>query len=380
MYRNCMRHLTPQEITQFADLLKPTFKSKNPLQKFLMARFGRDYDEFETRDDTVPDVIRNVVADASSFLWWEDLLSEARNIVPGDEALAQFAMRFNMAPRIVAPDAAPAPLQGRQLELKIQQSQSTYNIAVWREKLGEIEGRVCRVEYPNKVPRGTGFLIGPNAVLTNYHVVEAIVKGDYKPADVRLRFDYKVVDDGVAVARGLIFEVEANWLYDSSLYSDEDEKLNPSDPKSEELDYAILRVKGEPGNQPLGGTKGATDPNAIQRGWIDVPPGTYDFLAQRALYIVQHSDGGPMQVAIDSNAVIGLNGNATRVRYRTTTQPGSSGSPCFGPDWSWVAVHHSGDPKYLQAQAPQFNQGIPLTAIRALLQNRGKLQVFGGII
>jgi hypothetical protein len=173
-----MRHLTPQEITQLADLLKPTFKSKNPLQKFLMARFGRDYEEFETRDDTVPDVIRKVVADASSFLWWEDLLGEARNIVPGDNDLAQFAMQFGMAPQIVAPGAA-ASLQGKQLELKIQQSQSTYNIAVWREKLGEIEGRICRVEYPNKVARGTGFLIGPNAVLTNYHVVEAIVRGDW---------------------------------------------------------------------------------------------------------------------------------------------------------------------------------------------------------
>jgi hypothetical protein len=375
-----MRHLTPQEITQLADLLKPTFKSKNPLQRFLMARFGRDYEEFETRDDTVPDVIRNVVADASSFLWWEDLLREARNIVPGDNALAQFAMQFGMAPQIVAPGAVVASLQGKQLELKIQQSQSTYNIAVWREKLGEIEGRICRVEYPNKVARGTGFLIGPNAVLTNYHVVEAIVKGDYKPGDVRLRLDYKVMDDGVAVARGLIFELANDWLYDSSVYSVEDEKVNPADPKAEELDYAILRVKGDPGNQPLGGTKGTTDPNAIQRGWIEAPAGTHDFLAQRAIYIVQHSDGGPMQVAIDSNAVTGLNGNATRVRYTTTTQPGSSGSPCFGPDWSWVAVHHSGDPKYLQGQAPQFNQGIPVTAIRALLQNRNKLQVFGGII
>jgi hypothetical protein len=374
-----MRHLTPQEITQLADLLKPTFKSKNPLQKFLMARFGRDYEEFETRDDTVPDVIRKVVADASSFLWWEDLLREARNIVPGDNALAQFATQFGMAPQIVAPGTA-AFLQGKQLELKIQQSQSTYNIAVWREKLGEIEGRICRVEYPNKVARGTGFLIGPNAVLTNYHVVEAIVKGDYKPGDVRLRLDYKVMDDGVAVARGLIFELANDWLYDSSVYSVEDEKVNPADPKPEELDYAILRVKGDPGNQPLGGTKGTTDPNAIQRGWIEAPAGTHDFLAQRAIYIVQHSDGGPMKVAIDSNAVTGLNGNATRVRYTTTTQPGSSGSPCFGPDWSWVAVHHSGDPKYLRGQAPQFNQGIPLTAIQALLQDRNKLQVFGGII
>ena len=82
-------------------------------------------------------------------------------------------------------------------------------------------------------------------------------------------------------------------------------------------------------------------------------------------------------MALDSEAVIGLNGNRTRVRYTTTTEPGSSGSPCFGPDWQWVALHHSGDPKYWQGQRPDFNQGIPIPAIRQLLAARGKADLLG---
>jgi V8-like Glu-specific endopeptidase len=73
-----------------------------------------------------------------------------------------------------------------------------------------------------------------------------------------------------------------------------------------------------------------------------------------------------------------LNGNGTRVRYTTTTEPGSSGSPCFGPDWQWVAIHHSGDPKYWAGGKPAFNEGIPASAIRRLLTERGKAGLLGG--
>jgi V8-like Glu-specific endopeptidase len=58
-----------------------------------------------------------------------------------------------------------------------------------------------------------------------------------------------------------------------------------------------------------------------------------------------------------------LNAGGTRVTYKTNTQEGSSGSPCFDEDWQLVALHHSGDPR--MKQAAEFNEGIPLAAIRA---------------
>ena len=84
-----------------------------------------------------------------------------------------------------------------------------------------------------------------------------------------------------------------------------------------------------------------------------------------------------MQVALDSNAVVDV--RPTRVRYTTTTEPGSSGSPCFSADWNWVALHHSGDPKYWkQAKKPEYNQGVPVAAIVSLLAKRGKAAMLGG--
>jgi V8-like Glu-specific endopeptidase len=88
------------------------------------------------------------------------------------------------------------------------------------------------------------------------------------------------------------------------------------------------------------------------------------------LLIAQHPQGEPIKLAIDMDAVLGLNGNATRVRYATNTEPGSSGSPCFDMDWTLVALHHMGDPRW---RNPQYNEGVPISLIRARLARQGAL-------
>jgi V8-like Glu-specific endopeptidase len=345
--------------------------------EFLLYRLNRNTWNYAGPNDDYPTVLLRVIQDANATLWWRDLVWEARKAVPGDPGLLAFEEQFSGAPTTLAVDGDQVrPVRGQQLELKIKDAQSTFDIGTWRRRLGEIEGRVCRIEFPERVARGTGFLVGPSVVLTNCHVVEKLKNGSVAPAAAVLRFDYKVADDSVTVQAGTIFRLAANWLADSSRYSQHDLQVNPSaDPEPDELDYALLNVDGEPGNSPVGGP--TSDPNPAMRRWIEMPAVDHDFAAQRSLYIVQHPDGHPMQVALDTEAVIGLNGNKTRVKYTTTTQPGSSGSPCFGPDWQWVALHHSGDPKYWQGQRPEYNQGIPVPAIRQLLTARGMADLLG---
>ena len=81
-----------------------------------------------------------------------------------------------------------------------------------------------------------------------------------------------------------------------------------------------------------------------------------------------------MKLALDTQAVVGLNGNGTRIRYRTNTDPGSSGSPVFTMDWDIVALHHYGDPNW---QKPLFNQGVPIELIRARIVKDGFEGVLG---
>ena len=368
--------LSGPQIEELANLLRAAFLPAR-FDEFLLYRLDRNTVDYAGSNDTYPTTLRRVIQEANARLWWRDLLAEARKAAPTDPDLLEFGERFSLSPVTVAVDGGGRqPVQGRQLELKIKDAGFTHDIGTWRRRLGEIEGRVCRIEFPELAAQGTGFLVGPSVVLTNYHVVEKLRDGAVAPASVVLRFDYKVADDGITVQAGTIFRLAQDWLLDFSRYSPRDFEVNPAqDPAPDELDYALLGVDGSPGDAPVGGP--TDDPNPTPRKWIEMPATEHDFSSQRSLYIVQHPDGHPMQVAIDSEAVLGLNANRTRVRYTTTTEPGSSGSPCFGPDWQWVALHHSGDPKYLRGQPPDFNQGIPLPAIRQLLAERDKDDLLG---
>jgi len=363
--------LSGPQILQLRDLLKTAFPEEEDFEDLLM-RLDCKVSDFAAGRDRFPIAIRKVLIQANARLWWRDLLREACNAVP-DPALCAFSDEVGFSPDFVAAvtDAEPS-LNGRQLELKIEESGSTFDIVTWRKKIAEIEGRVCRIEIPDRQPRGTGFLIGPDLVMTNYHVVRKVHKELVAANQVVCRFDYKVLADGVSVGKGKSYGLAGDWLVDHSCYSELDFETAPrADAPADELDYAILRLSGRAGDDMIGGD--AQQP--VARKWIGAPPAEYDFTKNPALNIVQHPDGKPMQIAVSSKAVV--KASATRVRYTTTTQPGSSGSPCFSADWQWVALHHSGDPKYTkQGKKPEYNQGIPAQAIMALLTRRGKGDIF----
>ncbi len=355
------------EMRRFSELLGEAFMPGR-FQQFLLFRLDKRTYDYSSQEDDFPTVRFKVIVAANAELWWRDLLRQARNAAPADPGLLAFAEELGESPVVAAADRPRNRLPGRELELKIREAESTFDILTWRRRLGRIETCVCRIEAPALTALGTGVLVGPNVVLTNYHVVEDMHRGLLDPRQVAVRFDYKVLDDGLSVNAGKAYALAADWLIDHSAYSPHDLEVEPAaDPAPDELDYALLRIAGEPGGDPVGGD--TPDPDPTPRGWLAAPAQAHDF-GRRALYIVQHPDGRPMQVVIDSEAVLGLNGNHTRVRYTTETQPGSSGSPCFGADWQWVALHHSGDPKYWQGRRPEYNQGIPLAAIQELLAAR----------
>jgi hypothetical protein len=56
-----------------------------------------------------------------------------------------------------------------------------------------------------------------------------------------------------------------------------------------------------------------------------------------------------------------LDYDATLVRYRAPTEPGSSSSPVFNKRWAVIALHHSGDremPKLHGDGVDEANEGI----------------------
>ncbi|MBW4669995.1 MAG: serine protease [Cyanomargarita calcarea GSE-NOS-MK-12-04C] len=153
-------------------------------------------------------------------------------------------------------------------------------------------------------------------------------------------YDITIADDLKELAFDLIDESRPCVL----------EKQNP-----DELDYALLRVSGNPGKISVG------ERDSPQRGWINLPTKPYEFSLNTPLFILQHPKGKPLKLAID--AIIDV--NDIIVKYETNTEPGSSGSPCFDINWNLVALHHSGYTNY--------NAGTSFNAICPLKEKRGLL-------
>lgn len=366
--------LTGAQYEQFVNALVAAF-DPHTLAQMLQFRRGRKLSTI-TLGPTLTQMAFDLVTRAEAEGWTLELLLDARQSNPGNPELLALAQQLGLSP---GPSSRP------ELERIINAANSSLDIVRWRTQLGELEGRVCRIEIPTTKGKafGTGFLVGPDVVMTNHHVVEPLL-GDRPPGaptaaaeDVVVRFDYKRLADGLTVQPGTEYAlVTEGWLLDSSPPSPSDlvPEPKPETPAPDELDHALLRLAAAAGHDPVGGRG---EPGAQKRGWVEMPKAVHQFVAGSALFIVQHPKGAPLQLALDTDSVIGTNANTTRVRYRTNTEPGSSGSPCFDQDWQLVALHHLGDPEYDPTHKPAYNQGIPILAIQQLLAERGLAHLLG---
>jgi hypothetical protein len=372
--------LNGQQIGEFREALLDAFPTVAALDQFLLLYLNRQRQRIALGDD-LDEIAFKIIGNAEAKSWTAELLAGARTASPLHEGLRTFAEPFGLA---------PATPRGVELQKTIREANATLDPSPWRRRMATIEGQVCRVEVYSGIPPqyGTGFLLGPDIVMTNYHVVEPVIKGEVTPDKVALRFDYKALEDGVGVGSGTVYELALDgapgagagagaWLIDSSPYSPIDMNGGPGDPSPKDLDYALLRVKGKPGADPVGGPKSDLEKPLPPRGWIDIPARAHDFKKFKTVFILQHPDDRPLKFAMDTNSVLGVNDNGTRVRYATNTAPGSSGAPCFDGDWNLIALHHAGDPKYQQFVRAEYNQGIPLAPILALLTEHGTRDLLG---
>jgi Trypsin-like peptidase domain/Effector-associated domain 1 len=306
----------------------------------------------------------------------EALVGEVKQRRIDEKVLAAY-QRFGLAPPVNVQRAGvgvkETPPSDAGLEKAIKESLGYLDVGLWREQLFQLEGRVCRVEVGDG-SMGTGFLVGPDVLLTNYHVLQAVIEGTSDAAKVRLRFDYKVLankrpSDGVLVSLHA-----SDWRVDDSPYTPSEKAARPDEalPTADQLDYALVRLDRSFGDAPIN-PKVAESP---KRGWVRVPTAAPAISPKMPVLILQHPKRTPLKLALDTEGVIAINANGTRVRYATNTEEGSSGSPCFDKDWTLLALHHYGDPAF--NHPPEYNQGIPIGAIRNRLERLGKTSLLGG--
>ena len=206
-------------------------------------------------------------------------------------------------------------------------------------------GQVCRIDIVGADVPGTGLLIGPDLVLTNYHVLREIIENDLPPAFLEVYFDFHGSKD--SARKATIPKTE--WLISTSPNSPASTPFDhvPTD----RLDYALVRLEQRVADDQV-------DPQR-KRGWIPISPVKFEFEKDRPLLILGHPLGQAVSLDMDTRSILRKNHPGSRVRYRTNTKGGSSGSPCFDFSFNLVAIHHGGD----TGDPPQFNEGIPVNAI-----------------
>jgi V8-like Glu-specific endopeptidase len=294
--------------------------------------------------------------------WTEKLLTIIREGNPDNPRIKNLVADLNLVD--IAPKNRTA-LVANSLERTVKERAGFADFNARLDKLAGLKRKVCRIEDESVAGKalGTGFLVAPDLVMTNYHVVEAYIKG----ADVSklgCRFDYALENADVKTGTVQALAAGEAWLVDHSPYSASDLKDGSGTPKTSELDYALLRLKQAVGDQPKA--------EGGKRGWIAVS--TFPALPEATdiVFIVQHPKGEPLKMAVGT--VLTRNANDTRIRYDTNTEPGSSGSPCFDAKLDLVALHHAGDPD--MAQLARFNEGVPVQQIVNLLRTRPAVPLF----
>lgn len=168
---------------------------------------------------------------------------------------------------------------------------------------------------------GTGFLVGPDLLLTSNRVLP---RADLALATV-FRFNFQDDADG-RPERHDDHTAAPGGLFHTSRH----------------LDYTLVRLAGRPGDR-----------------WGYLPPAAETPAAGDRVTLVHHPGGGPKRIALRDNVVEHVGGGVAQ--YVSSTLPGSAGAPVLTDEWRVCAVHHAAGP------APQRtffrNEGVLVSAI-----------------
>jgi Trypsin-like peptidase domain len=367
--------LEPEEFSAFVKALRDAFDPKE-FQIMLRDEMGWRILDREADDGFFTLMLNKAENDEET----QALLLATLTKKPKSSLLNDFARQVGFSLQkqpstttsVPPPSANPSiqPSTQSPLERRVSELHSSLQPVLWRTLMEKRERQICLITVQGwEKAHGTGFLLGPDVVMTNYHVLKDVIDGPIPQSRVFLYFDYKLKEDGKTLESGSEHQLANDrWLLDHSEQDDLDKQSTEQcvDVDERHLDYALLRLKRKAGEELIDGTK---------RDWIEIPEMEYGFKPSTALLILHHPKGGTLTFDIDTRSVIEENTTKTRVRYTTNTERGSSGAPCFNANWELVALHQSGDPDF--THSAHYNQGIPIAAILRRLKRLGNEKYLG---
>ncbi len=209
--------------------------------------------------------------------------------------------------------------------------------------------RLCLIEVetaPGNKMQGTGFLIGPHTVLTNWHVMDHVIDPKSGTAVAGSADRISIRFETLSNNQGRTCRVAEDWLvaYSPFARTPLDRRPRTVSPDGTELDYCAIRVLGAPGRE---------------RGWYDLAK-TGQLNRDTDLFCVfQHPAAFPQRVAF---------GTANRdeknddyLHHWAWTTGGSSGALCLDHSLTPIAIHHAavnkkGKKDGMGAADPRYDQ------------------------
>lgn len=158
---------------------------------------------------------------------------------------------------------------------------------------------------------GTGFLVAPNILLTNNHVLH----NETVAAAARIEFDHELplgqLVSPTRTVASIPFALDPARLFVTS-------------PAEGGLDYSFVWISQK----------------AAERfGTIPMLRGSFSVRLGEPVFIIHHPQGEPKQVSVDDTETLGINEDC--LLYAADTDYGSSGACVFNSDGRLVALHHA---------------------------------------
>jgi hypothetical protein len=364
-----MRQFTGPEIIRLKDIVLNHYDNFS-FAMFFSARLNKQFFAYVAPAAPFEFQVYTVIKTANFESWHGTLLNALIAEKPGNKLLVGLAIDISLVS--VTNDLGDQELSLSGLESMID-GDPMINPEMFIRQLETVKRCVCRIQVTtpeNKMEFGTGFLVGTDLVLTNYHVVEKVINtNDFAPR-VICKFDFEISGNGnqISTSTDIDLNTQEPVLFhrpNSNLDVEGSDNINA--PWGEfNLDYALLRLSKKFGEEPFG-PNAANAINQVKRGWIDIPTDYSGLVSGGHMIILQHPDRLPLKMALGFSKITEISDDMLRVRYRINTAPGSSGSPCFDKNFRWIALHNMGDPNYNS----RYNQGIPAETIMSDLKKQG---------
>lgn len=200
------------------------------------------------------------------------------------------------------------------LEATISETRDLHYVNFLAQALFVAEA-VCRITVgrPHGVKCfGTGFLVTPNLLLTNNHVIHTKEEAE----QTEIEFGYQRDRTG-KINNADVFRLKPSIFFLTC----------------KELDFTLVAIDKARREDSL-------------KIWCPLLKDQGKILNAEFINIIQHPRGEPKQVVIRENHLLdSFEGKENFLQYTADTDQGSSGSPVFNDQWEVIALHRTAIPK-----------------------------------